>query len=171
MLVVFFGIEDSIFYLSCFDVNGGLFEILFDENDVVISDELNYVSIIDGICLCKVKCFCYKNNDFVDFEVKFKEVDVVGVWYKLIVIDGVFLMDGIIVDFKGICDFVDCYGVLVMVDDLYVVGFIGMYGCGMFEYCGVEGCVDIIMGMFGKVFGGVLGGYVVVCCEVIELLC
>lgn len=62
-LVDFFGMEDVIFYFFCFDVNGGLFEMLFGLEDVIIFDVLNYVLIIDGVCLCKVKCFCYVNND------------------------------------------------------------------------------------------------------------
>lgn len=88
----------------------------------------------------------------------------------MIVIDGVFFMDGYIVKFFEICDLVDCYDVMVMVDDSYVVGFVGKMGCGLIEYCGVMGCVDIVIGMFGKVFGGVLGGYICVKCEVVDWL-
>lgn len=163
--------EDVIFYFFCFDVNGGLFEMLLGVEDVIIFDVLNYVFIIDGVCLCKVKCYCYVNNDMQEFEVCLKEVCEVGVCYVLIVIDGVFLMDGVIVNLKGVCDLVDKYDVLVMVDDFYVVGFVGENGCGFYEYCDVMGCVDIIIGMFGKVLGGVFGGYIVVCKEVVEWLC
>lgn len=94
-----------------------------------------------------------------------------GVKIKLIVIDGVFLMDGVICNFKVVCDFVDKYDVLVMVDDFYVVGFVGENGKGMLEYCGVFDCVDIIIGIFGKVFGGVLGGYIFGKKEIVEWLC
>ena len=72
-LAAFLGTEDSILYSSCFDANGGLFETLLDENDAVISDELNHASIIDGVRLCKAKRFRYKNNDLTDLEAKLKK--------------------------------------------------------------------------------------------------
>lgn len=149
-LAHFLGTEDSILYSSCFDANGGLFETLLDENDAVISDELNHASIIDGIRLCKAKRYRYKNNDLADLEAKLKEADAAGVRHKLIATDGVFSMDGIIADLKGICDLADRYGALVMVDDSHAVGFIGAHGRGTPEHCGVEGRVDIITGTLGK---------------------
>lgn len=98
-------------------------------------------------------------------------VDVVGVCYKLIVMDGVFLMDGVVVNLFVICDLVDKYNVLVMVDDFYVVGFMGVNGCGIYEYYDVIDCIDIITGMLGKVMGGVFGGYILGKKEVIDWLC
>lgn len=89
----------------------------------------------------------------------------------MIVIDGVFFMDGVIVDFVSICDLVDKYDVFVMVDDCYVIGFLGEFGCGSYEYCGVMGWVDIIIGILGKVMGGVFGGYILGKKEVVEWLC
>lgn len=91
--------------------------------------------------------------------------------FKIIVIDGVFLMDGVIVDLVFICDLVDKYDVMVMVDDCYVMGFFGENGKGSYEYCGVMGCVDIIIGILGKVLGGVFGGYILGKKEVVEWLC
>ena len=129
-LAAFLGTEDSILYSSCFDANGGLFETLLDENDAVISDELNHASIIDGVRLCKAKRFRYKNNDLADLEAKLKEADAAGARHKLIATDGVFSMDGIIADLKGICDLADRYGAIVMVDDSHAVGFIGTHGRG-----------------------------------------
>ncbi|WP_175915065.1 MULTISPECIES: glycine C-acetyltransferase [unclassified Burkholderia] len=169
-LASFLGTEDSILYSSCFDANGGLFETLLDENDAVISDELNHASIIDGIRLCKAKRFRYKNNDLSDLEVKLKEADAAGARHKLIATDGVFSMDGIIADLKGICDLADRYGALVMVDDSHAVGFIGAHGRGTPEHCGVDGRVDIITGTLGKALGGASGGYVAARREVVELL-
>ncbi|KVM75949.1 2-amino-3-ketobutyrate CoA ligase [Burkholderia ubonensis] len=169
-LAAFLGTDDSILYSSCFDANGGLFETLLDEKDAVISDELNHASIIDGIRLCKAQRYRYKNNDLADLEAKLKEADAAGVRHKLIATDGVFSMDGIIADLKGICDLADRYGALVMVDDSHAVGFIGKHGRGTPEYCGVEGRIDIITGTLGKALGGASGGYVAARREIVELL-
>ncbi|MBU9375284.1 glycine C-acetyltransferase [Burkholderia multivorans] len=169
-LAAFLGTEDSILYSSCFDANGGLFETLLDENDAVISDELNHASIIDGIRLCKAKRYRYRNNDLADLEEKLKEADAAGARHKLIATDGVFSMDGIIADLKGICDLADRYGALVMVDDSHAVGFIGAHGRGTPEHCGVEGRVDIITGTLGKALGGASGGYVAARREIVDLL-
>ncbi|GLU33388.1 glycine C-acetyltransferase [Trinickia caryophylli] len=166
----FLGTEDSILYSSCFDANGGLFETLTDERDAIISDELNHASIIDGIRLSKAKRYRYKNNDLADLEAKLREADAAGARFKLIATDGVFSMDGIIADLRGICDLADRYGALVMVDDSHAVGFIGEHGRGTPEYCGVEGRVDILTGTLGKALGGASGGYVAARREIVELL-
>ena len=100
----FLGTDDTILYSSCFDANGGLFETILTADDAVISDELNHASIIDGVRLCKAKRFRYKNNDMADLEAKLKEADEAGARIKLIATDGVFSMDGIICNLKGVCD-------------------------------------------------------------------
>ena len=162
--------EDTILYSSCFDANGGLFETLLNENDAVISDELNHASIIDGIRLCKAKRYRYKNNDMADLEAKLKEADEAGARIKLIATDGVFSMDGIICNLKGICDLAEKYGALTMVDDSHAAGFIGENGGGSVEYCGVQGRVDVITGTLGKALGGASGGYTSGRKEIIDLL-
>ena len=149
----FLGTDDTILYSSCFDANGGLFETILTENDAVISDELNHASIIDGVRLCKAKRYRYKNNDMADLEKKLQEADAAGARIKLIATDGVFSMDGIICNLKGVCDLADQYHALVMVDDSHAVGFIGKHGRGTAEYNGVEGRVDIITGTLGKALG------------------
>ncbi len=169
-LAAFLGTEDSILYSSCFDANGGLFETLLGEEDAIISDELNHASIIDGVRLSKARRYRYKNNDLADLEAKLREADAGGARYKLIATDGVFSMDGIIADLKGICDLADRYNALVMVDDSHAVGFIGAHGRGTPEHCGVAQRVDIITGTLGKALGGASGGYVAAKKEVIELL-
>lgn len=166
----FLGTDDSILYSSCFDANGGLFETLTDENDAIISDELNHASIIDGVRLSKAKRYRYKNNDLADLEAKLREADAAGARFKLIATDGVFSMDGIIANLAGICDLADRYGALVMVDDSHAVGFIGEHGRGTPEHCGVEGRVDIVTGTLGKALGGASGGYVAARREIVELL-
>ncbi len=169
-LATFLHTDDSILYSSCFDANGGLFETLTDENDAIISDELNHASIIDGVRLSKAKRYRYKNNDLVDLEAKLREADAAGARFKLIATDGVFSMDGIIANLAGICDLADRYHALVMVDDSHAVGFIGEHGRGTPEYCGVEGRIDIVTGTLGKALGGASGGYVAARREVVELL-
>ena len=167
---VFLGTDDTILYSSCFDANGGLFETLLTAEDAVISDELNHASIIDGVRLCKAKRFRYKNNDMQDLEAQLKAADEVWARIKLIATDGVFSMDGIICNLKGICDLADKYNALVMVDDSHAVGFVGRTGRGTPEHCGVEGRVDIITGTLGKALGGASGGYTSGRREIIDLL-
>ncbi|MBR5755424.1 MAG: glycine C-acetyltransferase [Erysipelotrichaceae bacterium] len=166
----FLGTDDTILYSSCFDANGGLFETLLSDQDAVISDELNHASIIDGIRLCKAARYRYRNNDMADLEDKLIEADRNGARIKMIATDGVFSMDGIICNLKGICDLADKYGALVMVDDSHAVGFVGKTGKGTSEYCGVTGRVDIITGTLGKALGGASGGYTSGRKEIIDLL-
>ncbi|GAA6295931.1 glycine C-acetyltransferase [Enterocloster asparagiformis] len=166
----FLGTDDTILYSSCFDANGGLFETLLGPGDAVISDELNHASIIDGVRLCKAKRFRYKNNDMADLESCLKAADEAGARIKLIATDGVFSMDGIICNLKGVCDLADQYNALVMVDDSHAVGFVGKHGRGTPEYNGVEGRVDIITGTLGKALGGASGGYTSGRKEIIDLL-
>ena len=150
--------EDTILYSSCFDANGGLFETLLDENDAVISDNLNHASIIDGIRLCKAERHRYQNNDMAELEAKLKETQ--GKRYRMIATDGVFSMDGTIANLKAICDLAEKYQAFVMVDDCHATGFLGKKGKGSIEYCNVLGRVDLITGTFGKALGGASGGYV-----------
>ncbi|MBQ6545379.1 MAG: glycine C-acetyltransferase [Lachnospiraceae bacterium] len=166
----FLGTEDTILYSSCFDANGGLFETLLSAEDAVISDELNHASIIDGVRLCKAMRFRYKNNDMADLEAKLIEADEKGARIKLIATDGVFSMDGIICNLRGVCDLADRYHALVMVDDSHAVGFVGKTGRGTQEHCGVMGRVDIITGTLGKALGGASGGYTSGRKEIIDLL-
>lgn len=155
----FLGTEDTILYTSCFDANGGLFETILSDQDAVISDELNHASIIDGVRLCKARRFRYKNNDMSDLEAQLQAADAAGARFKLIATDGVFSMDGIIANLKGICDLAEKYDAYVMVDDSHAVGFIGENGRGTPEFCGVGDRVDIYTGTFGKALGGASGGY------------
>ncbi|MBQ1534274.1 MAG: glycine C-acetyltransferase [Erysipelotrichaceae bacterium] len=162
--------DDTILYSSCFDANGGLFEALLGPEDAIISDELNHASIIDGVRLCKAKRYRYRNNDMTDLEKQLKQADQDGARIKMIATDGVFSMDGIIANLKGICDLADKYEALVMVDDSHAVGFIGEHGRGSVEYNGVEGRVDVITGTLGKALGGASGGYTSGRKEIVDLL-
>jgi glycine C-acetyltransferase len=164
----FLGTEDTILYGSCFDANGGLFETLLEEEDAVISDELNHASIIDGIRLCKAARFRYRNGDMDDLESKLKES--ASARHRLIATDGVFSMDGYIAKLDKICNLAEKYDAMVMVDDSHAVGFMGEHGRGTPELCGVEGRVDIITGTLGKALGGASGGYTSSRKEIVELL-
>ena len=166
----FLGMDDTILYSSCFDANGGLFETILTAEDAVISDELNHASIIDGVRLCKAKRYRYHNNDMADLRAKLEEADAAGARIKLIATDGVFSMDGIIADLKGICDLADEFHALVMVDDSHAAGFVGKTGRGTAEYCGVQGRVDIITGTLGKALGGASGGFTSARKEIVDLL-
>ena len=146
----FVGMEDAILYSSCFDANGGLFEVLLNADDAIISDELNHASIIDGVRLCKAKRYRYKNNNMEDLKKQLEDARAAGCKRIMIATDGVFSMDGYIANLKGICDLADEYDAMVMVDDSHAVGFMGEHGRGTAEYCGVMGRVDIITGTFGK---------------------
>lgn len=103
-LADFLGMEDAILYSSCFDANGGLFETLLGPEDAIISDALNHASIIDGVRLCKAKRFRYANNDMQELEARLKEARDAGARHVLIATDGVFSMDGVIANLKGVCD-------------------------------------------------------------------
>lgn len=169
-LSAFLGTEETILYSSCFDANGGLFETIMGPEDAIISDELNHASIIDGIRLSKAKRYRYKNNNLDDLEAQLKQADADGARHKLIATDGVFSMDGVIADLKGICDLADKYNALVMMDDCHATGFLGEQGRGTHEHCDALGRVDIITGTLGKALGGASGGYTSGKKEVIDWL-
>lgn len=169
-LADFLGMEDAILYSSCFDANGGLFETLLSEEDAIISDALNHASIIDGVRLCKARRYRYDNNDMQQLEAQLQKAKVEGARTLMVATDGVFSMDGVIANLKGICDLAERYGALVMVDDSHAVGFVGKQGRGSHEYCGVMGRVDILTGTLGKALGGASGGYVAARKPVIDWL-
>ncbi|MGQ2903612.1 MAG: glycine C-acetyltransferase [Neoaquamicrobium sediminum] len=164
----FLGMEDTILYSSCFDANAGLFETLLSEEDAIISDALNHASIIDGVRLSKARRYRYANNDMAELRARLEEAK--DARFRLIATDGVFSMDGIIANLRGVCDLAEEYGAMVMVDDSHAVGFVGARGRGSVEHCGVEGRVDIITGTLGKALGGASGGYTSAKKEVVDWL-
>jgi glycine C-acetyltransferase len=164
----FLGAEDAILYSSCFDANGGLFETLLGPEDVVISDELNHASIIDGVRLCKATRMRYANRDMADLEAKLREAQ--GARHRLIATDGVFSMDGYVAPLGAIVELAERYRALVMVDDSHAVGFLGPTGAGTPELFGVQDRVDIVTGTLGKALGGASGGYTAAHKEIVEML-
>ncbi len=160
--------EATILYSSCFDANGGLFEVLLDERDAVISDELNHASIIDGVRLCKARRLRYRNRDMADLEAQL--VASADARRRLVVTDGVFSMDGYLAPLDEICALAERHDALVMVDDSHAVGFVGPSGAGTPDLFGVQDRVDIVSGTLGKALGGASGGYISAHAEIVELL-
>lgn len=169
-LADFSGTEEAILFSSCFDANGGVFEVLFSAEDAIISDALNHASIIDGIRLSKAKRFRYANRDMTELRAQLEAAKAGGARRTVIVTDGVFSMDGYYAPLEEICDLADEFGALVLVDDSHAVGFVGDNGRGTPEHCGVLDRVDIITGTLGKALGGASGGYVAAHGEIVELL-
>jgi glycine C-acetyltransferase len=164
----FLGTDDAILYTSCFDANGGLFETLLGESDVVISDALNHASIIDGIRLCRAERRRYAHGDMAELERIL--ADTRSARTRLIATDGVFSMDGDVAELAEICDLADRYDAVVMVDDSHATGFFGPTGRGTPEHCGVLGRVDIVTSTLGKALGGASGGFTAARAEVVALL-
>ena len=167
-LSTFLGMEDTILYAAAFDANGGVFEPLFNDQDAIISDELNHASIIDGVRLCKAKRFRYKHSDMADLEEQLKAAS--DCRHRIIVTDGAFSMDGTIAQLDKICDLADKYEALVMIDESHCSGFMGKTGRGTHEHCGVMDRIDIITGTLGKALGGASGGFTSGKKEIIDML-
>ncbi|MBK8643495.1 MAG: glycine C-acetyltransferase [Saprospiraceae bacterium] len=164
----FLGMEDAILYAAAFDANGGIFEPLLNEEDAIISDELNHASIIDGIRLAKAKRFRYKHNDMADLAAQLELAK--DCRRILVVTDGVFSMDGTIAQLDKICDLAEQYHAMVMIDECHASGFMGKTGRGTHEFRNVMGRIDIITGTFGKALGGASGGFTAAKKEIIEIL-
>lgn len=164
----FLGTEDTILYAAAFDANGGVFEPLFNEQDAIISDELNHASIIDGVRLCKAQRYRYAHNNMEDLEAKLKEA--AHLRNRIVVTDGSFSMDGTIAQLDQIVALAEKYDAAVMIDECHSSGFLGKTGRGTHEHCGVVGKIDIITGTLGKALGGASGGFTSGKKAVIEML-
>lgn len=159
---------DTILYSSCFDANGGLFEVLAGPEDAIISDELNHASIIDGVRLTKAQRLRYRNRDMADLEAKL--IEAKDARTHIIATDGVFSMDGYVAPIDEICELAARYDALVMVDDSHAVGFTGATGAGTPELFDRRSQVDVLTGTLGKALGGASGGYTCARREVVEML-
>jgi glycine C-acetyltransferase len=164
----FLGTEDTILYAAAFDANGGVFEPLFNDQDAIISDELNHASIIDGVRLCKAQRQRYKHDDMADLEEKLKAT--AGCRHRIIVTDGAFSMDGTVAQLDKICALAEQYNALVMIDESHCSGFMGKTGRGTHEHHNVMGKIDIITGTLGKALGGASGGFTSGRKEIIDML-
>jgi len=173
-LARFLGTEDAILYAAAFDANGGLFEPLLGEDDVVISDELNHASIIDGIRLCKAKRLRYAHNDMADLQRQLQLAREQGARFVLVFTDGVFSMDGTVAQLDEMRRLCDAHGAWLAIDECHASGFMGATGRGTHEHRGLlvdgKSRVDIITGTLGKALGGASGGFTAGPAAVIELL-
>jgi len=167
-IAAFLGMDDAVLYTSCFDANGGLFETLLDEPDVIISDALNHASIIDGVRLCRAQRQRYAHGDMDELERLL--IASRSARTRLIATDGVFSMDGDVAPLARICDLAERHDALVMVDDSHATGFFGPTGRGTPEHCGVAGRVDIVTSTLGKALGGASGGFTASRAEIVALL-
>lgn len=164
----FLGTDDTILYSSCFDANGGLFEVLLDERDAVISDALNHASVIDGIRLCKATRLRYAHSDMAGLESRLQEA--ASARLRLVATDGVFSMDGDLAKLDRIVELADRYDAVVMVDDSHATGVLGPKGRGTPAHFGVADRVEIITSTLGKTLGGATGGFTSGRAEIVEVL-
>ena len=157
-LARFKDVEAALVYQTGFAANAGLVPQLIGAGDIIISDELNHGSIIDGVRLSKADKGVYAHNDMADLERVLREADK-DFKRILIITDGVFSMDGDIAPVDKIVKLAEEFGAMTYVDDAHGEGVIGEGGRGIVSHFGLEGRVDVEMGTFSKAFG-VVGGYV-----------
>lgn len=162
----FKGCEDAIIYSNGFGSNAGTIAALLKENDVAVLDMLVHASIIDGCKGTKVEFFRHNNTDSLE-----KVLQKVKDRYrtKLVIVDGVYSMDGDISPLDRICEIAHSYGAYVMVDEAHATGMLGKNGRGTPEHFGIEGKVDIVAGTFSKALG-VVGGFVCARKDIVEYL-
>jgi glycine C-acetyltransferase len=154
----FFGTDDSILYMSCWNANEGLFAAVLGEEDGLYSDELNHASIIDGVRLCKAKRFRVPHNDLAALERMLTEDTASR--FRLLITDGVFSMEGEEADLRGLVDLCERKNVLLAVDDSHATGVLGATGRGTAEEQGVFDRIPVTTGTLGKAMGSAAGGFV-----------
>ncbi len=150
--------EDTILFNSCFDANGGLFQNLLSEGDVIISASLNHASIIDGIRLSRAKKIVYRYDDMNDLSKQLIESKNYRI--KVVITDGVFSMEGELAPLDKIVSLCEKHQALLIVDDSHATGFIGENGQGTPEYFSVQNKIDLYTSTLGKALGGAIGGYI-----------
>ena len=169
-LAKFKNTEAVIVFQSGFNCNMGTIGALMTKEDAILSDELNHASIIDGSRLSGSKILRYKHNDMVDLERVIKEAKNSGLYKKLMIIfDGVFSMDGDIVNLPGIVKIAEEYDALTYIDDAHASGVLGKNGRGTVSHYNLYGKVDCQIGTLSKGIG-VVGGYVAGSKELIDWL-
>jgi glycine C-acetyltransferase len=154
----FFGTDDSILYMSCWNANEGLFAAVLGEEDGLYSDELNHASIIDGVRLCKAKRFRVPHNDLASLEKMLTEDTASR--FRLLITDGVFSMEGEEADLSGLVALCEKKDVLLAVDDSHATGVLGATGRGTGEEQGVFDRIPVTTGTLGKAMGSAAGGFV-----------
>jgi glycine C-acetyltransferase len=158
-LAHFKGTEASLVYQTGFAANSGLIPQLVDKGDLIISDELNHGSIIDGVRLTKADRGIFKHRDYGNLEDVLNEADKKNYRRILIITDGVFSMDGDVANMKTICELAEEYGAMTYVDDAHGEGVLGENGRGIGAHFNIEGKIHVEMGTFSKAYG-VVGGLI-----------
>nr|WP_311175719.1 aminotransferase class I/II-fold pyridoxal phosphate-dependent enzyme [uncultured Porphyromonas sp.] len=156
-LAEFAGKEDAIIFSTGFQVNLGTISCLLGREDYIIWDALNHASIIEGIRLSPAKSLRYKHNDMAALERRLQQCDPERI--KLIVVDGVFSMEGDLCKLPEIVQLAEKYGASVMVDEAHGFGVLGDHGRGVCNHFGLTDYVDLIMGTFSKSFASI-GGFI-----------
>lgn len=151
--------ESALVFATGCDANEGVIGTILSDQDVVISDELNHASIIDGIRLTKASREIYPHQDMSALQAVLEKVKPQAYRNILIISDGVFSMDGEIAPFDQIADLAEEFGAIVMVDEAHATGVLGDHGRGIASHFGIEGRLDIQMGTLSKALGTV-GGYI-----------
>jgi glycine C-acetyltransferase len=154
----FFGTDDSILYMSCWNANEGLFAAILDENDSLYSDELNHASIIDGVRLCKAKRFRVPHDDMTALETMLGEDT--SSRFRLMITDGVFSMEGEEANLRELVRICEAKNVVLAVDDSHATGVLGGTGRGTAEEQRVFDRIPITTGTLGKAMGSAAGGFV-----------
>ena len=163
------GTAAALSYVSCWCANEALIATAVGPDDVILSDELNHASIIDGCRLSRPKArMRYAHNDMADLEKQLKENQDADV--RWVISDGVFSMEGAIANIPKLIELCDAYDAVLVIDDSHGVGVLGDSGKGTAEHYGCHGQVDIMTGTLGKALGGAAGGYVAGSEALIELL-
>src|SRR4051794_21591295 len=153
----FFGTEDTILYGSCWNANEGLFQTIAQEQDAIVSDELNHASIIDGIRLAKARKERYKNRDMADLRRALEATR--DARNKLVMTDGVFSMEGSLAPLPEMVELTREFGAFLVVDESHGTGVLGETGRGTAEELGVFGRIDAYTSTLGKALGGSHGGF------------
>mgnify|MGYP001030682950 FL=1 len=166
----FIGTESSLSYVSCWNANEALFPTLAGPDDILLSDELNHASIIDGCRLVfkKVEKQIYRHSDLSDLEEKLKASSSKAC--RWVITDGVFSMEGDVAHLPELIELCEKFDALLVVDDSHGIGVLGETGRGTPEHFGKLGQVDIVTGTLGKALGGAAGGYIGASSRAIDVL-
>ena len=166
-LAEFVGKDEALCFSTGFTVNSGVIPALLGPHDYVICDDRDHASIVDGRRLSMAKQLRYKHNDMEDLERKLQKCEENAV--KLIVVDGVFSMEGDLCDLPKIIELKKKYGATVMVDEAHGVGVFGRQGRGVCDHFGLTDDVDLIMGTFSKSLASI-GGFIAADSAIIDYL-
>jgi glycine C-acetyltransferase len=156
-LASFFGYEDALTYVSCWTANEGLMAPFLDERDVILTDELNHASIIDGMRLCKAPRKIYPHSDLKALEGMLRET--ASARTRFVMTDGVFSMEGDVAKLPELVELCEKHDAVLGVDDSHATGVLGKTGRGTAEHFGLTGRVHVLTSTLGKALGGAAGGF------------